>query len=146
MAVKLVQRLPAAKGGRIVSTPPNGPASCAIRLIAEKGTGSPIELNRDAHARIVTEREIGREVILYGRSLNKTPLADTVALNSLTSAPDPSVDQNMGMTNGKYFRDLPDVSNARDFGMISIGEPVQGIIADLKANDRATEDRLPADL
>lgn len=131
--MRLVQHLLDAKGSNVISIKPEGSVLDAIKQMAEAGIGSLIVLDGERLAGILSERDYARKVILKGRASDSTPVADIMTTDVVTTTPAATIEDCMQvMTNGK-FRHLPVLDEGKVIGVVSIGDLVQAIIADQKA-------------
>lgn len=128
--MKLVQHLLDAKGNAVISIAPEASVLDAIRLMAEKGIGSLVVMSGERLEGIVTERDYARKVILKGRASDKTPVAEIMSADVLTTSRNSTVDSCMQMMTDNKCRHLPVVEEGRVVGMVSIGDLVNAIISD----------------
>lgn len=130
--MKLVHHILEAKGRNLISIAPDATVLDAIRIMAEKGIGSLVVLQDGEMRGIVTERDYARKVIIKGRASDKTPVADIMTSDVVTTSPASTVDSCMQIMTDKKCRHLPVIENDQVVAMISIGDLVQAIIADQK--------------
>ena len=131
--MKLVQHLLDKKGSHIISIAPDCTVLDAIKLMAQKGIGALVVLDGDRLAGILSERDYARKVILKGRASNSTPVSDIMTAEVVTTTPTATVDQCMQVMTERKCRHLPVVVDGAVVGVVSIGDLVQAIIADQKA-------------
>jgi len=130
--MKLVKHLLDAKGRDIISVDRGLSVLDAIKLMADKSVGALVVMQDGKLNGIVTERDYARKVIIKGRSSKNTRVDEIMTANVLTTTPEQTVDECMGLMSEGRFRHLPVVENDDVVGMISIGDLVQAIIADQK--------------
>ena len=131
--MKLVQHLLDNKGSNVISITPDCSVLDAIKLMAEKGIGSLVVLDGDRLAGILSERDYARKVILKGRASNATPVKDIMTAEVVTTTPAATIDQCMQLMTDRRCRHLPVVADDAVVGVVSIGDLVQAIIAEQKA-------------
>ena len=131
--MKLVQHLLDSKGNEVISIDPDRSVLDAIKRMAEVGIGSLVVLDGDRLAGIRSERDYARKVILKGRASDSTPVADIMTTEVVTTTPAATIDECMQLMTDRKFRHLPVIDDGRVVGVISIGDLVQAIIADQKA-------------
>lgn len=131
--MKLVQHLLDSKGNEVISIDPDRSVLDAIKRMAEVGIGSLVVLDGDRLAGILSERDYARKVILKGRASDSTPVADIMTTEVVTTTPAATIDECMQLMTDRKFRHLPVIDDGRVVGIISIGDLVQAIIADQKA-------------
>jgi CBS domain-containing protein len=130
--MKLVKHLLDAKGRDIISVDRGLSVLDAIKLMADKSVGALVVMQDGKLNGIVTERDYARKVIIKGRSSKNTRVDEIMTANVLTTTPEQTVDECMGLMSEGRFRHLPVVENDVVVGIISIGDLVQAIIADQK--------------
>ena len=131
--MKLVQHLLDSKGSDVISIAPDRSVLDAIKLMAEKGIGSLVVLDGDRLAGILSERDYARKVILKGRASDTTAVADIMTAEVITTTPAETIEKCMQVMTDRKCRHLPVVHDDRVVGVVSIGDLVQAIIADQKA-------------
>ena len=131
--MKLVQHLLDSKGNDVISIAPDRSVLDAIKLMAEKGIGSLVVMDGDRLVGILSERDYARKVILKGRASDSTPVADIMTGEVLTTTATATIDQCMQIMTDRKCRHLPVLDGDRVIGVVSIGDLVQAIIADQKA-------------
>ena len=131
--MKLVQHLLDSKGNAVISIAPDRSVLDAIKLMAEKGIGSLVVLDGDRLAGILSERDYARKVILKGRASDTTRVADIMTSDVITTTPAETIDRCMQVMTDRKCRHLPVVVEDKVVGVVSIGDLVQAIIADQKA-------------
>ena len=131
--MKLVQHLLDSKGSNVISIEPDCSVLDAIKLMAEKGIGSLVVMEGDKLVGILSERDYARKVILKGRASDSTPVADIMTPDVVTTTPAATIDDCMKIMTDRKCRHLPVVDGETVVGVVSIGDLVQAIIADQKA-------------
>ncbi|MGI9221076.1 MAG: CBS domain-containing protein [Woeseiaceae bacterium] len=128
--MKLVKHLLDRKGRRIFAVKPDDSVLEAIRVMAEKNIGAVAVMQDDKLVGIMSERDYARKVIVKGRASDKTPVADIMTSEVLTTSNSETVNDCMEMMTDRKIRHLPVVEEGTVVGMISIGDLVEAIIAD----------------
>lgn len=104
----------------------------ALRLMAEKGTGSVVVMNGDKVGGIFTERDFARKVGLYEIKPSEIKVGDVMTSELITIGMDDSVNEVMTLMTEKHIRHLPVIENGQLVGIISIGDVVKDIIEELQ--------------
>jgi CBS domain-containing protein len=104
----------------------------ALRLMAEKGTGSVVVMNGDKVGGIFTERDFARKVGLYEIKPSEIKVGDVMTSELITIEMDDSVSEVMTLMTEKHIRHLPVIENGQLAGIISIGDVVKDIIEELQ--------------
>ena len=129
--MKRLKEILTAKGSEIWSIEPDQSVYDAIKLLAEKEIGAIAVTEGDRLVGIVSERDYARQIILKGRSSEKTQVKDIMSTNVVTAIPSQEVRECMELMTEKRIRHLPIVNDDNNLiGMISIGDLVRAIIAD----------------
>lgn len=100
----------------------------AIRLMAEKGVGAMLVIDKNRLSGIFSERDYARKVILEDRSSHDTQVGDIMTRTVVTTTRDASVAECMALMTDNNFRHLPVVDGDNVIGMISIGDLVKVVI------------------
>jgi CBS domain-containing protein len=104
----------------------------ALRLMAEKGTGSVVVMNGDKVGGIFTERDFARKVGLYEIKPSEIKVGDVMTSELITIEMDDSVSEVMALMTENHIRHLPVFENGQLAGIISIGDVVKDIIEELQ--------------
>jgi CBS domain-containing protein len=131
--MKLVKHLLDAKGRQIISIAPDSSVFEAIKIMADRAVGSLLVMNDENLLGIVTERDYARKVILKGRSSDNCKVSEIMSTDVVTASIDQTVSDCMETMTERRIRHLPVVEGRRVIGLISIGDLVQAIISDQRA-------------
>ncbi len=104
----------------------------ALKLMAEKGTGSVVVMSGDKVAGIFTERDFARKVGLYEIKPSEIKVGDVMTSELITIEPNDSVNECMNLMTNNRIRHLPVLENGQLVGIISIGDVVKDIIEELQ--------------
>jgi CBS domain-containing protein len=109
---------------------PDESVFAALQLLAQYEAGALMVMDGGRLVGVVSERDYTRKVALQGRNSKETSVADIMTRNVVTVAPAASSRACMALMNEKKIRHLPVVDGGTVFGMISIGDILDDIIAD----------------
>lgn len=104
----------------------------ALRLMAEKGTGSVVVMDGDKVGGIFTERDFARKVGLYEIKPGEIKVGDVMTSELITIEMGDSVNEVMALMTEKHIRHLPVLEDGQLAGIISIGDVVKDIIEELQ--------------
>lgn len=128
-----VLRLLRTKGNQVWSVGPETSVYEAIELMAEKGVGALLVLDREKLAGVVSERDYARKVILQGKSSRDTPVRDIMTVDVFSVRPGQTTDDCMKLMTEKHIRHLPVLDDHQVLGVISIGDVVKTVIEEKEA-------------
>ena len=114
----------------IYTTTPAASVFDAVKLMAEKGIGALIVVDRAKTVGMLSERDYARKVILVGRSSKETKIREIMTTQVISADPHQSVQECMTIMTEKRIRHLPVMEDDQLIGMISIGDLVKAIIAE----------------
>ena len=118
------------KGRDIWALEPDATVYEAIDLMAQKGVGALLVIERDRLVGIVSERDYARKVILKGKSSRETNVSEIMSYPVVWVPQDFSIEQTMALMTDKHVRHLPVMAEDTVVGVISIGDVVRAIIDD----------------
>ena len=119
-----------ANGSAVHAISPEASVLDAIKLMAEKGIGALVVLDRERLAGVLSERDYARKVILHGRSSQTTLVREIMTDKVITVRSEQTVDDCMALMTAKRIRHLPVVDAGKLAGVLSIGDLVKELIAD----------------
>ena len=128
--MQTVRQLLQEKGHIVWSIGPDESVYDAVKLMAEKGIGALIVVDRAKTVGLLSERDYARKVILVGRSSKETKIREIMTTQVISADPHQSVQECMTIMTEKRIRHLPVMEDDQLIGMISIGDLVKAIIAE----------------
>ncbi|WP_339081029.1 CBS domain-containing protein [Pseudomonas sp. TMP9] len=102
----------------------------AIKLMAEKGIGALVVLDKGRLAGIVSERDYARKVVLLERSASDISISEIMTADVLTVGPSDTSRYCMQLMTDRHLRHLPVLAEGQLIGLLSIGDLVKHTIAD----------------
>ncbi len=102
----------------------------ALQLLAEYEVGALMVMDQGKLVGVVSERDYTRKIALQGRSSKDTRVSDIMTRQVLTVTPDTGTRKCMALMSEKKIRHLPVIDGDTVFGMISIRDILDDIIAD----------------
>ena len=117
------------KGSQVWSIGPDASVYDAIALMAGKGVGALLVIDRASLVGILSERDYARKVILQGRASKDTRVADIMTTPVISVTPAHTVHQCMEMVTANRIRHLPVVDAGKVVGIVTIGDLVRKIVA-----------------
>jgi len=99
----------------------------AVRQMDEANTGAVVVLERNRLVGIFTERDLMRRVVLKGRDVSATSVAEVMTRDLLFSEPAEAGEEAMAKMTRHRCRHLPVVDGERLVGVISIGDLMKEI-------------------
>jgi CBS domain-containing protein len=116
------------KGRDIWALEPDATVYEAIDLMAEKGVGALLVMERDRLVGIVSERDYARKVILKGKLSRETSVSEIMSYPVICVPQDLTIEQTMALMTERHIRHLPVMDEDTVIGVISIGDVVRAII------------------
>ncbi|KDP84359.1 CBS domain-containing protein [Cupriavidus basilensis] len=116
----------------IYSIPPGATVYTALQLMAEKGIGALLVIERGESqiVGILSERDYARKVILMQRTSRETFVRDIMTSAVIYVRGDQSTDECMALMTQHRLRHLPVMDGDKLIGMLSIGDLVKDIISE----------------
>ena len=124
----------------VVTVTPDTLISAASKILAEKRIGTVIvsSSGRDAEG-ILSERDIVRELALRGELCLNDRVCDVMTPNPVSTSRAEDVRDVMSkMTEGR-FRHMPVVENGELVGIVTLGDVVKALLAEVKMEKDALE-------
>lgn len=131
-ALKTVKDILQIKGPQVWSIGPDATVYDALKLMAEKNTGTVLVLDAGKLVGILSERDYARKVILKDRASKDTLVREIMTEKVMCVHPDTVIEVCMELMTDKRIRHLPVLEGDRLVGVISIGDVVNAIIAEQK--------------
>lgn len=120
------------KGYKVWSIGPNASVFEALKLMADKGIGALMVLEKDDIIGIMSERDYARKVVLHGKLSKDTPVRDIMTTQLFGVHLDTSADECMALMTDKRIRHLPVCKDEKLVGVVSIGDIVKAIMDEQK--------------
>lgn len=114
----------------IYSVSPDTTVLDAVKLLAEKGIGALVVLDKGRLVGIVSERDYVRKVALAERSLLNTKISEIMTREVISVGPRDSVQYCMELMTERRLRHLPVLAEGELIGLLSIGDLVKQTIDD----------------
>ena len=130
--MKTVRQILDRKGTDIYSIAPEDTVLDAIKLMADKGVGAVLAIDKNQVVGILSERDYARKVVLKGKSSRNTPVSEIMTQRVIYVSPDRSVEECMALMTEKRVRHLPVMEGGALIGIISIGDVVKALISNQK--------------
>ncbi|MGA2361773.1 MAG: CBS domain-containing protein [Candidatus Aminicenantales bacterium] len=127
-----VKEILSEKGSKVWTISPDAKVFDALKLMAEKGIGALIVLEKDGIAGIMSERDYARKIALMGRQSQDTTVRDIMTSPVYGVNLDTTADECMALMTDKHIRHLPVRQGEKLAGVISIGDVVKAIIGHQK--------------
>ena len=104
----------------------------ALELMAKKGLGALVVLEKDEIVGIMSERDYARKIMLMGRQSQDTPVKDIMTREVYGVHDGTTAEECMALMTDKHIRHLPVCKDGKLDGVISIGDVVKAVITDQK--------------
>lgn len=127
-----VKQLLNAKGREVFQIGPDSSVFEALKVMTEKGVGALVVMDGKRLAGVISERDYARNVVLKGRSSERTAVKEIMTTNVCCARLDQTVEQCMALMTDKHIRHLPVLDGNELAGLISIGDLVKAVIAEQK--------------
>lgn len=113
------------KGSDVWSISSDAMVYDALVLMAEKGVGALVVIDKGELVGIFTERDHARKVDLEGRCSQKVAVRQVMSVDICYITPQTSVDEAMSIVTESRRRHLPVMENDQLVGLASIGDLVK---------------------
>lgn len=113
------------KGSDVWSISSDATVYDALVLMAEKGVGALVVIDKGELVGIFTERDHARKVDLEGRCSQKVAVGQVMSVDICYITPQTSVDEAMSIVTESRRRHLPVMENDQLVGLASIGDLVK---------------------
>lgn len=131
--MKTVANILAVKGSEVFRVAPGASVYEALQLLAEKNAGALVVTEGGKLVGIISERDYARKVALVDRTSRDTLVSEIMSSDVKTVAPTASIEECMELMTERHIRHLPVLEDNELVGVVSIGDVVKAVIADLVA-------------
>ncbi|KRW58901.1 CBS domain-containing protein [Pseudomonas sp. TTU2014-080ASC] len=114
----------------VFSVGPDTSVLDAVNVLAEKGIGALVVLDKGKLVGIVSERDFARKFELLHNSSLDTPISQIMTANVITVGPRDTSQECMQLMTDRHLRHLPVVAEGELIGLLSIGDLVKHTIAE----------------
>ena len=112
------------------SVKPDDTVFDAIKVLAEKGVGALLVMQKGKLVGIVSERDYTRKIALQGKNSKEALVSDIMTATVLVVIPKTRTRECMSIMSKKNIRHLPVVDGDTVVGMLSIHDLMNDIISD----------------
>ena len=131
--MKTVANILAVKGAEVFRVAPGDSVYEALRILAEKNAGALVVTEGGKLVGIISERDYARKVALVDRTSRDTLVSEIMSRDVMTVAPTASIEACMELMTERHIRHIPVLKDDGLVGVVSIGDVVKAVIADLAA-------------
>ena len=117
-------------GNALWSVKPDDTVFEAIKVLAEKGVGALMVMEKGKLVGIVSERDYTRKIALQGKNSKEALVREIMTPNVLVVTPKTRTRECMAIMSEKNIRHLPVIDGDTIVGMLSIRDIMNDIIAD----------------
>lgn len=122
------------------STTPDATVFEALRLMAEKNVGALLVMRGKEIVGIFSERDYARKIALFDLSSRDTPVSRIMSSPVIFVSPGQTSQECMAIMTSNRLRHLPVLEEGELVGIVSIGDLVKDIIAELEfSNDQLVD-------
>ena len=111
------------------SVSPDDTVFDALKVLAEKGVGALMVMEKGKLVGILSERDYTRKVVLQGRSSKSTTVREIMTTEVICVTPQHGVEDTLRIVTESRVRHLPVRDGERIVGLISIGDLVKWVIS-----------------
>ncbi|MBK7003477.1 MAG: CBS domain-containing protein [Rhodoferax sp.] len=102
----------------------------ALKALADHNVGALMVMDEGKLVGVISERDYTRKIALAGKSSKETRVREIMSTTVVTVAPEVRTRDCLSLMSQKKIRHLPVVDGVKVFGMISIRDIMNDIIAD----------------
>ena len=128
--ITVAEILRAKPNAAVFSVGPDTSVLDAVNVLAEKGIGALVVLDKGKLVGIVSERDFARKFELLHNSSLDTPISQIMTANVITVGPRDTSQECMQLMTDRHLRHLPVVAEGELIGLLSIGDLVKHTIAE----------------
>ncbi len=128
------------KGHQVWTVAPDASVFEALNLMADKGVGALMVMEKNEIIGIISERDYARKIILLGKHSKETAVRDIMSSQLFGVNLDTTAEECMALMTDKHIRHLPVCKNGKLVGVVSIGDVVKSIISEQKITINHLED------
>ena len=114
----------------VYSVSPTSTVLDAVKLMAEKGIGALVVLDKGRLVGIVSERDYARKVALLERSAFGAQVSEIMTAEVITIGLRDNLQDCMQLMTDRHLRHLPVLAEGELIGLLSIGDLVKETIAE----------------
>jgi CBS domain-containing protein len=127
------------KGHDVWTIGPDAKVFDALKLMADKGVGALVVVEKSHVAGIISERDYARKIALMGRLSQDTPVRDIMTSQVYGVHPSATVEECLALMTDRRIRHLPVLEKEKLAGVISIGDIVKAVISAQKVTIQQLE-------
>jgi CBS domain-containing protein len=120
------------KGRDVWTISPEAKVFDALKMMADKDSGSLVVTSDKQLVGIFSERDYARRVVLRGKTSLDTPVKEVMTASVYYVDPETTTQECMALMTKNRIRHLPVIQKNKLVGIISIGDIVKSIIAQQK--------------
>jgi CBS domain-containing protein len=120
------------KGHKAWTISPEAKVLEALELMAKKGLGALVVVEKGEVVGIMSERDYARKITLMGRHSQDTPVQDIMTREVYGVHYETTAEQCMALMTDKHIRHLPVCKDGDLVGVISIGDVVKALMSEQK--------------
>lgn len=138
-----VSEILAGKGSRVISIGPTDTVRDVASVLRREGIGAAVvKGNGKDLAGIVSERDIVASIAEHGPAALEMHAADLMNRSVITCTPESGTEELMEQMLMSQIRHLPVVKGDALVGMISVGDVVRAVLAELKWMTKVLQDQV----
>lgn len=120
------------KGHKAWTISPEAKVLEALELMAKKGLGALVVVDKGEVVGIMSERDYARKITLMGRHSQDTPVQDIMTREVYGVHYETTAEECMALMTDKHIRHLPVCKDGDLVGVISIGDVVKALMSEQK--------------
>ncbi len=127
------------KGHAAWTIAPDAKVFEALKLMADKGIGALVVVEKARIVGILSERDYARKIALMGRVSQDTPVKDIMTTQVYFVHPSATVEECLALMTDRRIRHLPVLEKDKLAGVISIGDVVKAVMSAQKVTIQQLE-------